>query len=175
MRKIYLFLFLIIGFNIQTSIYSQTSCNCEAFIDQHYEGQIFIYDKPNGLKIDSIKNDLKNEDYLVINIQKDDSNYFYVRIKRSIAALDKSGWIKKSSYVVVTPSNFKNSKKLVLYSKADINSDPKMTLNEYVYLIFEIKACKNDWMYVKAKYKSIEYIGWLAKRNQCSNPYSTCN
>jgi hypothetical protein len=37
-------LLLIIGFSNQTPIYSQASCSCEAFIDPHYEGQIYIYD-----------------------------------------------------------------------------------------------------------------------------------
>jgi hypothetical protein len=175
MNKIKVLLFVIIGFLNHTSVYSQVSCNCEAFIDPHYGGQVYIYDKPNGLKVDSIKNDIKREDYLTINILKDDSNYFYVKIQRSIANLNKKGWIQKSDYIVITASNLINSKTLILYSKPDINSRPQMTLNEYVYLLFKIKACHGDWMYVKKEYNGIEYIGWLAKTNQCANPYSTCN
>ena len=171
--KIILFTTIIL-FNI-TSIYSQTECNCNAFIDPNYDKQVYIFDKPNGLIIDSIKNDIKNEDYLVINIQKNVNNYYFVEISRSLSKLSKVGWIRQSDYLVINASNFINSKTLILYSSPDINSEPLMTLDEYAYLLFKIEVCNGDWLYVRKEYKGIEYIGWLSKKNQCANPYSTCN
>jgi hypothetical protein len=175
MQKAKILLINVLILAISTSSFSQTICDCKAFINPHYGGQIYLFDKPNGLKTDSIRNDVEHEDYLAINILKDDDDYFYVKIARSIAKLSKEGWIKKNDYLVIGAGNFINSKTLILYSKPDINSDPKSILNEYIYILFRIEACQGDWLYVKKDYNGIEYIGWLSKKYQCANPYSTCN
>jgi hypothetical protein len=66
--------FIVCQANAQTS----AKCNCGAIVDVNFKGKIVVYDKPNGRAIKTFRQKFKKEDYLVLTINRDSSEYFHV-------------------------------------------------------------------------------------------------
>ena len=152
----------------------QNKCNCEVLIDYKYKKQIYLFDKPNGQIVDSIANDIENEDFLEVTITESDINYFKTIIKLSIAGTEKTGWISKQNYIGVYARNYSDVV-LNLYTQPDKNSKIESTVNKWIPDFYQVNDCQDNWVKVKLNYIKTIYTGWLEKKMQCANSYSTCN
>jgi hypothetical protein len=160
---------------IVISAIGQNKCNCEALIDYEFIGQVYLFDKPNGQVIDSIANNLANEDFLFITITDSDKDYFKVILQLSMSEVQKTGWIKKKNYIGIYARNYSDDTILKLYSQPDKNSKTESTVKKWIPELYLILDCKGDWLKVKLTYKHTTYSGWLEKEMQCANSYTTCN
>ena len=122
------FLFLVLSVNI----YSKSKCNCQALIDWQYNGQVYVYEKPNGQVIDSIANDSTNENFVIIKILDTQKDYFKVSMKLAFTNADKMGWIKKENYIGTYARNYSDGTILKLYSQPDKNSKIESIINEWI-------------------------------------------
>ncbi len=166
----YILVLLILSFDI----YGQNKCNCDAMINWKFNKQVYVFDKPNGIVIDSIANDSINEDYLVINITETNENYFKVVLQLSIADKKKIGWIKKGNHIGTYARNYQDGTKLLLYSSPNKTSKVENIVNQWIQDLYVIEDCDGDWVKVRLTYKNKTYTGWLEKEMQCANPYTTC-
>lgn|SRR5690554_1054278 len=160
---------------LSLSVIAQDQCDCEILIHDAYFGQVYIYDQPNGEIIDSIRHDIGNEDYLLGHITAKKEDYFKVTLALEMSGVEKSGWIQKSSYIGIYARNYGENGKLNLYTSPDKNSAVESTVNEFIYKLYTIEDCQEDWLKVQLDYERKTYTGWMEKDMQCANPYSTCN
>ena len=169
---------LLIFFTLAVAVYGQSAskCNCGAFVDFNYSGYISIYDKPYGVQIGQSKNNIKDEDFLIMNIENDSLDFLYANIGFAIKESSKiKGWVKKSKAIGTYARNYSQGDTLFLYSKADTNSKISTFIPEWINNVYKIEKCYNDWVYVITKYKGKTKKGWLQPDRQCANPYTTCN
>lgn len=81
----------------------------------------------------------------------------------------------KNSYIGIYARNYGENGKLNLYTSPDKNSAVESTVNEFIYKLYTIEDCQEDWLKVQLDYERKTYTGWMEKDMQCANPYSTCN
>ena len=158
---------------LQTNFsYSQTTsnCSCKGLVDLNYKKTITIYKNPFGQIKYNIKQDFINEDYLTFDIKKDSANFFYLTFTYSIEGKTYSGWVKKANYLGTFSRVYNDT--LNLFSKPNLQSSIKSKVRSGTNSLLPIIACKDKWVYVKFRDK-IE--GWLQGKDQCANPYTTCN
>ena len=172
MNKYFTFIFLV---SLAFKSNCQTLCNCEAIIDVEYKKKISLFEKPNGQVIKEVKHNVKNDDFLTLIIEKDSLDYFKVNLRHSISGDEIKGWIKKNNYIGTFARNYNSKKRLNLYSKPNLNSEIKSTVNEWTNQLYVIHKCSQKWVYVKIKNKGKIVEGWLQPEMQCPNIYTTCN
>ena len=174
--KHYLIILLLTLVIIKTKGQNSSKCNCEALVDFNYKGQIIVYYKPNGHSIKSLQHNFKGEDYLVLTINNDSLNFFYVDISYALTENSNTmGWIKKINAIGTYTSNYSPSDTLFLYSKPDLKSKVQSIIPDWTNQLYTISKCFGKWVYVKIKYKGQLKQGWLEPGKQCSNPYTTCS
>jgi len=150
------------------------NCNCKGLVDWNYHDPILLFEIKDGTIIDTLTNDSANENSLVFNIIEDENEYFKVEIGLSQDTVWKKGWIKKADYLGTYARNY-SIDKLTLYSKPNLKSKPKSIIKEYYEGLYEIMKCNDEWVEVKVTINGKEYSGWLERKMQCPNPYTTCN
>lgn len=164
--------FTFVKMNGQTS----NRCNCEALINTDYKGEIIVYDNPNGKPIKKLKNDLEEENYLVLTIDNDSLGFFHVDISYTMTeSSNVVGWVRKSKAIGTFTSNYSQKDTLYLYSEPDIKSIVRSSIPEWTNQLYIIKKCFEKWVYVQIDYKGQLKEGWLPSDRQCANPYTTCN
>ena len=82
-----------------TNSYCQNDCNCEGLVDWKKDVTVILYDQPNGNVIDSLTNDLENENLLIFKLIESKENFFKVRKIGRAYDEPKLGWIKKKDYL----------------------------------------------------------------------------
>lgn len=169
MNKNILILFLLIKSSFCFSQMEKT-CSCDGLVDIGYKNAIAIFDKPLGQIKHRIKQDFKNENLLAFTIDKDSSDFFHLTMSYSRTDKAYTGWVKKAAYLGTYSRVYNDT--LNLYSKPDLRSRIKSRIPTYTNSLLPITACRNKWVYVKIK-KSVE--GWLQEKDQCANPYTTCD
>ena len=148
-----------------------TSCDCEGFVDLDYKYSVFLFNKPNGSLSKSLKHDFKNEDYLTFEIDKTSGNFFHVKIQYAINGKSYQGWVKKAKYLATFIKNYDST--VLLYLKPNVTS---VKILQESSSSVQIADCKDNWIYIKSKSTaSIKFEGWLQSKDQCANPYTTCN
>lgn len=155
--------------------FAQSKCDCEALIDFNFNGQVYIYDRPSGVIVDSISNDYTVEDFLVMKITGTKCDFFHAEINRKIADMSKTGWIKKNEYIGTYARNYTDGETMTLYSKPTKNSPGKSLVTNWIPDLYVVDDCKKNWLHVKMKHEDKKYIGWLEPDMQCPDPYSSCN
>ena len=150
-----------------------TPCDCRGFIDNDHDGLIALYDKPAGKIIRRIKNDLKNEDYLIFDITKVADSFFYVKMKYDANEKIYEGWISKSKYLVTYVQDY--NRDVSLYSKPNTTSAVTRKVVKNSSGIFQVMDCNGNWVYLKENTKPAKAAGWLQSDKQCANPYTNCN
>jgi len=150
------------------------NCNCKGLVDWNYHDPILLFEIKDGTIIDTLTNDSANENSLVFNIIEDENEYFKVEIGLSQDTVWKKGWIKKADYLGTYARNY-SIDKLTLYSKPNLKSKPKSIIKEYYEGLYEIMKCNDEWVEVKVTINGKEYSGWLERKMQCPNPYTTYN
>ncbi|WDF53988.1 hypothetical protein [Mucilaginibacter sp. KACC 22063] len=169
------FLFICSSFIYLASFSQVRKKTCDVLIDPEYKGAIAIYTKPLGTLIQTLKQDFKNEDYLVFTILNQTSDYFYGTLTYSISEKHINGWIRKAKYIGTYARNYGKRDKLYLYTNSDFKSSIKNTIPEWTDQLYYVTDFNNGWVYVKINYKGHIKEGWLSPDMQCSNPYTTCN
>ena len=158
--------------NAQTS----SKCNCGALIDVDFKKEIVLYDKPNGKVLKTFQHNFKEEDFLILLIEKDSLGYFYVDISNALTPKGgKTGWLKKTKEIGTYARNYEPNDTLLLYSKPELVSKVQSIVPDWTNQLYTIKKCFDKWAYVRIKYKGQVKEGWLQPDKQCDNPYTTCN
>ena len=170
MNKIILVLFTIF---ISACHNSHKCCKGSAsLIPKH--SYIAIYDKPNGIQVDSVINDTINEDYVGICIKKIKRGYAKI-ISRNVLidTIPKQGWIELK-YLGINPAIYSGMMMLRTEPKA---TAPIMNIinNPWWGSLYNIYDCTNQWLYIRTIVDGKVVEGWMAPEDQCCNPYSTCN
>ncbi|MBK7689723.1 MAG: hypothetical protein IPJ31_00895 [Bacteroidetes bacterium] len=158
--------------------HGQTSviCDCNALVDVEFKGEIVVFDKPAGRILKKNKHNLKEEDFVILTIEKEKSNYFYADISHAITQDQHSkGWIRKTNAIGIYLKNYSQGDQQILYTSPNLSSKINSTITEWTNQLFTITKCKKKWAYVKIKYKGHLKEGWLQPDKQCANPYTTCN
>ena len=169
MKKNLLILLLL----IKTSFcYSQqtNTCSCEGLVNTDYKNSIVIYDKPFGQIKHSIKQDFKNEDYLTFIIDKDSANFFHLTFSYSLKDITFTGWTTKANYLGTFSRVYNDT--LNLFSRPNLTSKIKSRIATWTNALLPITSCKDKWVYIKL---NKDFEGWLQHKDQCANPYTTCN
>jgi hypothetical protein len=160
----------------QANAQSSTKCNCGAIVDIDFKGKIIVYDRPNGRVVKAFQQDFEKEDYLILTIEKDSVDYFYVDISNALTPKDgKRGWIKKIKEIGTYARNYQQNDTLILYSNSSLKSTPQSVVPDWTNELYTIVKCSKNWTYVRIKYKGQLKEGWLQPDKQCDNPYTTCN
>ena len=95
MNKIILVLFTIF---ISACHNSHKCCKGSALLIPKHS-YIAIYDKPNGIQVDSVINDTINEDYVLIFIKQIKGKYAQIIAQNTISNnIEKNGWIELKKY-----------------------------------------------------------------------------
>lgn len=156
--------------------FQSQNCDCEGFIDWESDKTITVYsDSYGNTVIAELKNDIKNEDFLIFRILESNKDYFKVEIGRAMSETRISGWIKKISEIAVYDRNYSESETLNLYTEPNSNSKVKTKVTEYSTYYYTIKDCKGKWIYAYREKNGKIFQGWLDPTMQCSSPYTTCN
>jgi uncharacterized protein YbaP (TraB family) len=149
---------------------------CEALIDLDYSGYVKVYDKPNGKVIQRLKQNVKDESWLVLSIIKDSGNYFYGYIGHTSGEPeDTIGWIKKEKYIGTFARNYVPGDTLFLYKNANLKSGILSIVLEWTNRLYTIIKSDGDWAYVRININGKIKEGWLSPNMQCANPFTTCN
>lgn len=131
-----------------------------------------IYNSPNGRILYSIINDTIKEDYFSLLVRETNDGWLRV-IPSSILDTSKAeGWIKISNTGIYT-NNYSSS--LKLYKEAKQGSPKLIEIKEYNNDMLSIIEYKDCWLLVETKNGKTTTSGWLSPKDQCANPYSTCN
>jgi hypothetical protein len=158
------------------SSFGQTKCSCEAIIDINYKGDISIYKTPLAAEAKKLRQNLKDEDLLILTILKDSSDFFFADISYSIDENNSHrGWIKKSKTIGTYARNYSRGDTLRLFSKPDIKGKVQNVVPEYLPDLYTIEKCSGKWAFVSINFRGQTLTGWLQPDKQCANPYSTCN
>ena len=150
------------------------NCNCGGIVAPSYDGDIVIYETPNGTIIDTIRNDLENENFLFFNISDTREEFLSVSIGLGMDTISINGWIKSSSNIGTYARNYSGTP-LKLYESPDTNSIVRTTIPKYYEEVYKIKECKGEWVEVEVIIEDTVYSGWLEKNMQCPNSYTYCN
>ena len=165
---------LLLTFLLNSLGQTSQKCSCSAIIDTEYKGDVLLFKNPNGENAQKLRHNLKDEDFLVLKIIKDSSDFFFVDISYSIKDnTTKRGWIKKFDKIGTYARNYSNT--LQLYSNPNSKSKVQTIVSEYIPELYIVKKCSDKWVFVTINYKGQSFSGWLHPDKQCANPYSTCN
>ena len=138
------------------------------YVPKHFQNQTFIYDKPNGFKVDSIAEPTEGWIQFVILRQEQD----WVQIKSASIAPGiellndlKDKWVNVSDIWFDLSNDSSNC-----YSEPDLNSD-FISIDFQTVNLVEIKG---NWAKAKFTIENIVYEGWFRKEDQCGFPWTSC-
>lgn len=152
-----------------------TVCNCSVMLDPDYSSPIELYDSPNGQRIQTFRHNLKDEDLIVLAIKGKQAGFFKISVSYALSGYIKDGWIKIGTPIGVFSRDY-TGKGLVFYSAADKTSKTVLTMKDYTKIFFKATDCSSyGWLRVRFKHNGSFHEGWIAKEDQCDNPYTTCN
>ena len=109
---------------------NNTKCNASAFLSINFKGKKQLYDKPNGKIIKYIKQDMKNEDYITLEIIDKNDSMFYVSANYEIGGFISKGWIKKDKNIGIYSRAYNCL--LKLYTKPNENSEVNFIIKGYI-------------------------------------------
>lgn len=159
--------------SVTSSAQNETK-TCNIIIDPDYKGDVIVYDEPYGKQRAVIKQNYKDEDFLIFNITNQTKDFFYGTLEYSISEKKVKGWVKKARYVGVYARNY-SGKKLNLYSNPSSQSHVISVIPEWINRLYQVTSYNGNWAYVEIVYNGQVRKGWLNPDMQCSNPYTTCN
>ncbi len=134
--KYFVFVFSLFIYSCFFRSSSQKTCN--VLIDPDYSGDVSIYIKPFGKPAKILKQDFKNEDYLVFTILDQNSQYFYGILSYSISGKHLNGWIKKAKYIGTYGRNYGIRTKLNLYTASSFDSPIKNIISDWTSQLYQV-------------------------------------
>ncbi len=165
------------GYTLEPIITFPPSEVCEALIDLDYPGYVRVYNAPNGKVIQRLKQNVKDENWLVLSIDKDSGSYFHCFIGHTTGEEgDTRGWIKKAEYIGTFARNYAPpNDTLFLYESPNLHSGVHSVVIEWTNRLYTISKCMGNWAYVKINIQGKVKEGWMSPDMQCANPFTTCN
>lgn len=147
---------------------------CDAIINWKYDGEVALYEKPEGKKIVSLKNDQKNENFLSLEIVEETDNFFNVNISFETSSKSYKGWIKKDKYIGAIVKLEQELMNLTLYNKPNQKDSKKTELEKWKSEFITIVKCEGNWTLISLNYKGERIVAWIESDKLCANNYSTC-
>jgi len=161
-----------VSFNVDTlDIKNDTAI---IFLDLSFKNKVYVYDRPNGKILKSIRQDSINEDYLMFMLLKKDKNMFFVRAYSSLDGRKIiDGWIDKNYPLGIYSSVYNDELKLF-----KLPYDRKKIVAQHI--VYSPNAYKvidfyGNWLLVKFIINNKIMYGWMPPEYQCNNVYSTCS
>jgi hypothetical protein len=161
------------GINSQAQSKKDGKLNCLILIDIKYTSNVNLYDH-NGKIIKKLSHNIKEEDYVVLNIVGKNDSMYQVIASYAIKGLISKGWVKKNNSALGIYSRAYSSD-LHLYKFPKKDSEIESTIKKYTPDFFQVKDCENNWLLVSIGISNEKYKGWIPPSMQCANTYSTCN
>ena len=175
------------GSSLQTSVLCDTiggkvvfpndiDSGCCMMFTRHKK--VYLYNKPNGMRIDTLINDMVNENYLVLSLRGFDGDYAFVEASYALDSLDlfpkkeHIGWIEKKYLMTyLNCSDYECCKYVYLYKQPTEKSE-KVDSVEHPWwgVPYFVHGCKNGWLLIENNGRK----GWVSPEEQCCNPYTTC-
>lgn len=157
-------LLLLLGINI----YSQIGY---AIITPNHQGVAYLY--KNSISqdvVDSIINDSITEVYYCARIVRSTKNRALISTFIDGETLTMhQGWIDWK-YLGI---RLNNDTILIRHQPCDKSKVRNVINQPYWKDIYPIKHAWGGWLYIMDKNRNI--IGWVGPKDQCANPYTTCN
>ena len=153
-------------------INNDTNCCNASFFLIPKQQQISVYKESNHKNLSCyIINDTVTEYYFTGIIYEIKKDYAYVKGSYVFEeGNDIEGWIEKK-YI---GTNIISEDSVPLYLAPDFSAEKTYIIYPEWYPI-EILECYGEWVYITYEDKNQKKSGWLHKKHQCSNPYTTCN
>lgn len=150
------------------SVYSQVGY---AIVTPNSQGVAHLYEKPISQNIvDSIINDSINEVYYCVSIIKFTRNRAFVSTFIDDETLTMHrGWVDWK-YLGIRLNND------TIFTRHQPSSKSKVwcVIDQPNWRdIYPVKCARDGWLYIMDKNRNI--IGWVDPKDQCANPYTTCN
>ena len=147
------------------------------FLDIYFTGEIYVYDKPDGKIIKTLKNNIEETNFVMLDLlQKNDSMFYVIAYNSLEEDTITRGWIMKSHHLgTYSRAYAPEIDPLILYENP--NDTLQIVVKDTVYNpeVYEVVDFEGKWLKVKTKINGKNYEGWLSPEMQCSNVYSTCS
>ena len=147
------------------------------FLDIDFTGEIYVYDKPDGKIIKTLKNNIEETNFVMLDLlQKNDSMFYIIAYNSLEEDTITRGWIMKSHHLGIYSRMYTPEiDPLILYEMP--NDTLQIVVKDTVYNpeMYEVVDFEGKWLKVKTKINGKNYEGWLSPEMQCSNVYSTCS
>ncbi|WP_212002736.1 hypothetical protein [Chitinophaga sp. HK235] len=147
------------------------SCDCYVLMNPDFKGKVGLYDKKGNLT-KYLKQNFKDEDFIVFQVLEDSDSLFNVLAMYSIAGNIAKGWVKKSDVIGTYLASYGGN--IAIYDEPDKKSKKKI-IPDWTNRLVAVSACKSKWVKISLLQKGKKYIGWLPPESQCADAYSTCN
>ena len=143
------------------------------FLDIDYYGEVPVYNTSRGGVLKKVKNDSIQYDCVIFElIDKKDSMFYVAAISSMTGRIIAKGWINRDSHLHIYNSMYQGN--LVVYKQPD-TSKVLYVEKEYNPESYPVVDFSGSWLKIKVK-KGNSYIeGWIPRREQCPNVYSTCS
>lgn len=147
------------------------------FLDIDFTGEIYVYDKPDGKIIKTLKNNIEETNFVMLDLlQKNDSMFYVIAYNSLEEDTITRGWIMKSHHLGIYSRMYTPEiDPLILYENPNDSLQIVAKDTEYNPEMYEVVDFEGKWLKVKTKINGKNYEGWLSPEMQCSNVYSTCS
>lgn len=168
------------------SLFSQGPIHYENYVECVYNKEtnkpLKIYDKIGGKEVSSLKNEGKYCWYkLVVQETKNGWAKIYKlmgipscssSVKIAENRYYKNFWVKLDKFEIFSFFSPIEKTEINFYEKPNLNSPIVVTINQY--LKYELIETNGLWAKVKFKFKNKNYTGWIHRKDQCANPWTSC-
>lgn len=147
------------------------------FLDIDFTETINLYDRPDGKIVATLKNNIKEENFVLFSLlQKNDSMFYVIAYHSLKEDIIERGWVFKNSHFgIYSRANDAVNRPLILYKNPNDTSQIVAKKTEYDPAMYEVIDFEEKWLKIKTKINNKTYQGWLPPEMQCSNVYSTCS
>ena len=125
--------------------------------------------------ISKIRNNMKDEDFLIVEITGRTDSLFRVNIRAALYDMPlplDDGFIRKQHLIIL--SRLLN-KPMPLYSEASKSSPVILNVEHSYGYVYNVIDCQGDWLKVSfTDDNGIIHEGWMSNEYQCPDVYSAC-
>lgn len=167
MKKVLLTLFIYVG-----GIIIVSATEHHLFVKLLEETRVPLYDSTCQFVVDTLHHDIINENYVLLRVESCVGEMIFVQPYWSLSGdtCTPKGWVYLSEDITIYP----HDDVFPLYIKPSYVSDSVMVRYEGDEL--PVLKYSNGWVYTQIfDITGRKSEGWLSPRNQCDNPYTTCN
>jgi hypothetical protein len=131
---------------------------------------------PGGDRLQSIKHNLRVEDFITFKVKQKKQGYFFVTAEYAIAGHIVDGWVKASQATGIYVRAYYHGDSLRLFKIPSISAKTAIVVKANIIKLLPVVDCNpSGWVKVKLEYDGRMYEGWVSPEDQCDSPYTTCN